>query len=171
MIYIKAVHIIFVVTWFSGMFYLGRLLIYLREAQDRPEAERQVLQSQLSLMSRRLLYAITWPSAVLVLVSGLWLLTIYHTLPVWLWIKLALVLLLFLYHLSLHVLYGQASRGMYRYSSMQLRMWNEVPTVFLVAIVMLAVVKQSLSLAYGLAGLVVLVVLLLAGIRIYRRLR
>src|ERR1043165_9161997 len=76
-LYVKALHIIFVVTWFSGMFYLCRLFIYNREAQDRPEAERAVLQPQFNLMIRRLLFGITWPSAILTIIFGVWLLIMY----------------------------------------------------------------------------------------------
>lgn len=170
--YLKALHIIFVVTWFSGMFYLGRLFIYNREAQDKPETERAVLQPQFNLMIRRLLFGITWPSAILTLIFGGSLFSYYYPhVPAWLWIKLGLVLLLFAYHLSLHRIYRQQRVLSFRQTSTQLRMWNEVPTVFLVAIVMLAVVKQSLSLVYGVLGLIAFVLLLMSAIRIYKALR
>src|ERR1043165_220671 len=125
-LYVKALHIIFVVTWFSGMFYLCRLFIYNREAQDRPETERAILQPQFNLMIRRLLFGITWPSAILTIVFGAWLLIMYGTVPVWLWIKLGLVLLLFIYHLSLHSIYKQQKALSFKHTSTQLRMWNEV---------------------------------------------
>jgi putative membrane protein len=139
--YIKALHIIFVVTWFSGMFYLGRLFIYNREAQDKPEQEKAVLQSQFNIMIRRLLFGITWPSAILTIIFGGSLFSYFYPgVPDWLWIKLGLVLLLFVYHLSLHRIYKQQATSSFTWSSTQLRMWNEVPTVFLVAIVMIVVV-------------------------------
>ena len=170
--YLKALHIIFVVTWFSGMFYLGRLFIYNREAQDKSENERAVLQPQFNLMIRRLLFGITWPSAILTIIFGGCLFSYYYPdVPAWLWVKLGLVLLLFAYHLSLHRIYRQQRALSFRQTSTQLRMWNEVPTVFLVAIVMLAVVKQSLSLVYGVLGLIAFVLLLMSAIRIYKALR
>jgi putative membrane protein len=170
--YLKALHNIFVVTWFSGMFYLGRLFIYNREAQDKPENERAVLGPQFSIMIRRLLFGITWPSAILTLIFGGTLVSYYTPdIPTWLWIKLGLVLLLFIYHLSLHRIYRQQKDHTFSWSSTQLRMWNEVPTVFLVAIVMIVVVKQSLSPVYGVLGLVGFVLLLMSAIRIYKRLR
>jgi protoporphyrinogen IX oxidase len=169
--YIKALHIIFVVTWFSGMFYLGRLFIYNREAQDRNEVERNVLQPQFNLMIKRLLFGITWPSAVLTIVFGLWMLSYFPAVPIWLWIKMSLVVLLFAYHLSLHSIYKAQKSLKFKHSSTQLRMWNEVPTVFLVAIVMLVVVRQALSLVYGLLGLAAFVFLLMMSIRIYKALR
>ncbi len=169
--YIKALHLIFIVTWFAGMFYLVRLYIYNREALDKPENERMILQQQFSIMIKRLLFGITLPSAIITLIFGTWLFFNYPTFPQWLHIKLGLVFLLYLYHISLHVLYRQQKSGNFKYSSNQLRIWNEVPTLFLVAIVMLAIVKQGISLVYGLAGLLVLIIVLMSAIKIYRNIR
>src|SRR4028119_1308566 len=71
-LYLKALHIIFIVTWFAGMFYIVRLFIYNTEAQERPEPERSILQKQFGVMIRRLWFGITWPSAVLTLILGPW---------------------------------------------------------------------------------------------------
>ena len=171
--YIKALHIIFVVTWFSALFYLGRLLIYVREALDKNEPEQSILSNQLLLMTRRLLVGISWPSALLTLFWGLWLLvTVYgHNIPIWLMIKLVLVFLLFLYHYSLHLIYRQQKNGNFKYSSQQLRIWNEVATIFLISIVMLVTVKQEISLLYGLLGLGIFIIVLMTAIRIYKKLR
>ncbi len=170
--YIKAIHIIFIVTWFAGMFYIVRLFVYHAEAAAmKEEPKRSILQEQLRIMSRRLWLGITWPSAVLTLIFGPWLWLQMNALPHWLAIKLGFVLGLYLYHFSLHRMYRQHSRGDFRYSSQQLRMWNEVATVFLVAIVMLAAVKQAMSWLYGLAGLIGLIVVLMGAIRLYKRLR
>jgi protoporphyrinogen IX oxidase len=169
--YVKALHIIFVVTWFSGLFYIVRLFIYNREAQDKPEPERSLFQNQYNLMIKRLWFGITWPSAVLTLIFGSWMLYLYGSLPFWLMMKLLFVMLLYLYHFSLHVLYKQQKAGIFKYSSQQLRIWNEVATIFLVAIVFLVVVKQGISLAYGLIGLVLFVLVLMLAIRIYKTIR
>ncbi|MEX2589580.1 MAG: CopD family protein [Chitinophagales bacterium] len=170
-LYIKALHIIFVVTWFSGLFYLVRLFIYNAEANEKPESEKRILQAQFSIMMKRLLYGITWPSAVLTLVFGLWLLMYYPVIPVWLWIKLAFVVGLFLYHFSLQSIYKQQINGVFKYSSTQLRVWNEMATIFLVAIVILVVVRQEISLFYALIGLVCFVIILMSAIKIYKSLR
>ncbi len=170
-LYCKAVHIIFVVTWFSGMFYQVRLFIYNREANDKPEPEKTILQNQLGVMIKRLLYGITWPSAVLTLIFGIWILILYSYYPLWLLIKLGLVVLLFIYQYSLQIIYNQQKSGIFKYNSNQLRLWNEVPTVFLVAIVMLVVVKQNVSLFYGLVGLISLIILLLSAMKIYKAVR
>jgi putative membrane protein len=169
--YIKALHIIFIVTWFSGMFYIVRLFVYNTEAADKPEPDRSVLQKQLNGMIRRLWFGITWPSAILTAIFGPWMLWLMGSIPVWLWVKLGFVLGLYLYHFSLQAIYRQQAKGIFRYSSGQLRIWNEVATIFLVAIVMLAVVKESMSWAWGLIGLLLFVILLMSAIKIYKIIR
>ena len=170
-LYVKALHIIFIVTWFSGMFYIVRLFIYNAEADEKKEPERTILLSQLSIMTRRLWYGITWPSAILTLIFGTWMYTMYAALPTWLIIKLCFVLGLYAYHMSLHVIFKQQMAGHFKYRSQQLRIWNEVATIFLVAIVMLVVVKESISLVWALTGLVLLIAVLLIAIRVYKYLR
>ncbi len=172
--YILALHIIFIVTWFAGLFYMVRLFIYNREAQDMEEPQRQILSRQYSLMIRRLWLGITWPSAVLTLIFGPWMMILYvndWNVPAWLWAKLAFVLGLYLYHFSLHRIYRQQKQGNFKYSSNQLRIWNEVATLFLFAIVFLAVLKNTLNMAKGVIALVILAILLMIAIRIYRRIR
>lgn len=170
-LYVKAIHIIFIVTWFSGLFYIPRLFIYQAEANEKPEPARSILISQFSVMSKRLWYGITWPSAILTLVFGTWMAILYGSIPDWLWIKLIFVAGLLAYHFSLHHLFRQHQKAIFKYSSNQLRLWNEVATVFLVAIVMMASVKQGISIIWGLAGLVCLVLVLFAAIRIYKLIR
>jgi putative membrane protein len=96
---------------------------------------------------------------------------LYGSTPSWLGVKLCFVIVLFLYFFSLHRIFLQQSKGIYKYSSQQLRIWNEVATIFLVAIVMLAVVKQSLSWVWGLAGLFLFILILMSAIKIYKILR
>lgn len=176
--YLKALHIIFVVTWFAGMFYMPRLFIYATEAGDKPGTERNILRAQFAIMMRRLWYGITWPSAILtlilgtwVMVNGQWQLQVFTDTGRWLLLKLIFVVLLFAYHYSLHRIFKQEMKGVFAYSSNQLRLWNEVATIFLFAIVMLVVVKQGMSLVYGVGGLIALVVLLFIAVRVYKRIR
>jgi putative membrane protein len=169
--YLKALHIIFIVTWFSGLFYIVRLFIYNTEANEKPETERKLLQYQFNLMIRRLWLGITWPSAVLTLVLGPTVLYSYGYIDTWMWIKLAFVLGLYLYHFSLQRIYSEQQRGIFRFTSNQLRIWNEAATVFLVAIVMLATVKSDMSFVWGLTGLTLFVMLLMSAIRIYKSIR
>ncbi|MBD0352082.1 MAG: CopD family protein [Flavisolibacter sp.] len=172
--YLKALHIIFIVTWFAGMFYIVRLFIYNTEAEEKPELERNILRKQFIIMIKRLWFGITWPSAILTLILGplvMYQFGYFNIVPTWLWIKIVFVLGLYLYHFSLHALYKQQRQGVYKYSSQQLRIWNEVATIFLVAIVMLVTVKKSLSFIWGLAGLIGFVVVLMSAIKIYKSLR
>lgn len=176
--YIKALHIIFVVTWFSGMFYMPRLFIYNTEAKDKPEAVRIALHEQFNVMMKRLWYGITWPSAILTLVFGFtimftgnWNKVLLEPAGQWLLVKLCFVAGLYLYHFSLHRIFKQELQGNFKYTSQQLRIWNEIATIFLISIIMLAVVKQSLSFVWGLIGLVVFIVLLMSAIKIYKLIR
>ena len=169
--YIKALHIIFIVTWFAGLFYMPRLFIYNTEAAEKPEATRKVLNEQFSIMMKRLWYGITWPSAILTLILGISTWSMMGVTPAWLLVKLGFVIGLYFYHFSLHVVFRQQMRGIFEYSSQQLRIWNEVATIFLVAIVMLAVVKQNMGAVWGVGGLFLFVLLLLGAIRLYKKLR
>jgi len=176
--YIKALHIIFVVTWFAGIFYMPRLFIYNVEAGEKSEIECTVLRNQFAIMIKRLWLGITWPSAILTFIFGIttlvhggWWQILFTEQGRWLLIKLFFVLLLYLYHFSLHNIYKQQLAGIFKYSSNKLRIWNEVATIFLVAIVFLVVVKQSISLLWGLLGLICLILLLLSAIKIYKRIR
>ena len=176
--YFKALHIIFIVTWFAGMFYMPRFFIYNTEAGEKNEADRKVLREQFRIMMKRLWLGITWPSAILTLIfgplvmfNGGWNKTVLEPQGRWLLIKLIFVVLLYLYFFSLHRIYKQQIKGIFKYSSQQLRIWNEVATIFLVAIVMLAVVKQSISFVWGLVGLIGFVIVLMSAIRIYKMIR
>jgi protoporphyrinogen IX oxidase len=172
-LYLKAVHIIFIVTWFAGLFYMPRLFVYIIETHDKKEPEKSILLKQLNMMASRLWYGITWPSAIITLGLGIAMLV---NQPTWLdegfmHIKLTLVLLLYLYHFSLHFLFRQLKLGIVRYSSQNLRVWNEVATLFLISIVFIIVLKNALSIVWGLLGLIAVTLLILAGMTIYKRYR
>lgn len=176
--YLKALHIIFIVTWFAGLFYMPRLFIYNTEATEKSAVERDALQEQFAIMMKRLWYGITWPSAVItlflgttVMLQGGWYRVIFLPAGKWLLIKLIFVVFLYVYHFTLNSIFKDQIKGKFKFSSQQLRLWNEVATVFLVAIVMLAVVKESMSLLWGLGGLVLFIVLLMSAIKIYKIMR
>lgn len=170
-LYIKALHIIFVVTWFAGLFYIVRLFVYHTEAQSAEEPRRSILQEQYKIMMKRLWYGITWPSAVLTLIFGPWMVILLGGIPGWLWVKLAFVLGLYIYHFLLHGIFKGLMKDQLRYTSTQLRIWNEVATIFLVAIVFLVVLKSLLSMAWALVGLAAFTLVLLVAIRVYKKLR
>ena len=169
--YVKAIHIIFIVTWFAGMFYIPRLFIYNTEASAKPEPDRQILQAQFAIMMKRLWYGITWPSAVLTVIFGGWMGFLYGSIPSWLGLKLGFVAVLYAYHFTLHKIYLQQSNQIFKYTSQQLRVWNEIATILLVAIVILVSVKQQLSALWGIFGLAGFIVLILSAVKIYKHLR
>jgi putative membrane protein len=171
--YIKSLHLIFVITWFAGLFYIPRLFIYHIEAHQKPSPEKDIMSQQLKLMAKRLWYIITWPSAILATVFALWLL---HLAPYWIeqpWMhaKLAFVVLLFVYHLKTHLMYKAFQQDIIKYSSNFMRLWNEGATLLLFAIVFLVILKNTLNMVFGLIGLVGLAVVLMLGIRLYKATR
>ena len=101
----------------------------------------------------------------------MWYLWSHWHLDNWLAIKLCFVVGLYAYHLTLHAIYKQQAAGIFRFSSGRLRIWNEVATIFLIAIIMLAVVKQGMSLVWGLLGLVLFIILLMSAIKVYKFIR
>lgn len=171
--YIKALHLIFVITWFAGLFYIPRLFIYHIEAQQKPAVEREILSAQFKLMEKRLWYIITWPSAVLATVFAIWLLIL---MPQWLqqpWmhIKLGFVLLLIVYHLKNHLIFKRFQQDDIKYSSNYMRIWNEGATLILFAVVFLVILKGTFNWIFGVVGIIVLGVLLMLGIKLYKRIR
>ena len=173
-LYIKALHIIFVVTWFAGLFYIVRLFIYHREAQDKPQPEGDILIRQYRIMERRLWYIITWPSAILTLIFGLLLIYqggFYQSMPTWLWVKVGFLLALYGYHLYCHRLLVRGQKAPYSATSSQLRLLNEVPTLFLLSIVFLAVTKSATRMGLGMAVLVGIMMVFMIIIRLYKRAR
>lgn len=172
-LYLKAVHIVFIVTWFAGLFYMPRLLIYITESYNKSEPEKSILLKQFKMMASRLWFGITWPSAIITLAIGTSLLI---NQPEWLrqgfmHIKLLLVALLYLYHFSLQYIFNKLKKGIIAYSSNQLRLWNEVATLFLIAIVFIIVLKNALDMLWGVIGLLVVTFAIIAGIKIYRKIR
>jgi protoporphyrinogen IX oxidase len=170
-LYIKALHIIFIVTWFSGMFYIVRLFIYNTEASEKPSPQKEILTNQFTIMIRRLWLGITWPSAVLTLIFGPWIWILMGSTPNWLAVKLLFVFFLYGYHVTLHIIYREQQKGIFRFSSQKLRIWNEFATILLFAIVFLASVKQAMSWIFGVAGILSLAIVLMLAIRLYRRIR
>src|SRR4030095_1529573 len=168
-LYIKSLHIIFIVTWFSGMFYIVRLFIYNTEASEKTDPEREILLAQFRVMIKRLWIGITWPSALLTLIFGPWVWFLLGATPEWLIVKLVFVVVLYMYHFTLHILYREQQKGIFRFSSQKLRIWNEMATLLLFAIIFLATVKQSMSWVFGLIGIASLTLVLMVAIRIYKR--
>ena len=169
---IKALHIIFIVTWFSGLFYIIRLFIYHTEALEKKDEGSTILTDQFKIMEKRLWYGITWPSAILTLIFASYLL---YLSPSWLkqgWmhIKLSFVLLLYLYQFYSHKLFLDMQRDVCKFKSGTLRIYNEAATVFLVAIIFLVVLKNQTDWVWGLVGLAIFAAVLMLAIKIYKKL-
>jgi protoporphyrinogen IX oxidase len=174
MLYILALHIIFVVTWFAGLFYTVRLFIYHVEADKKPEPDRSILIRQFQIMQRRLWYGITWPSAILTFIFGPWLWLVYfrhYTFEAFFLLKLCFVFGLAIYHLQCHVMFRQLQNNVIRYSSIKLRIWNEVASIFLVLIVFVIVLKQNNDYVWIALGSILLATALYIGILVYRKSR
>ena len=124
-------------------------------------------------MTKRLWFIITWPSAILCTVFAIWLLFL---MPAWLqqaWmqVKLGFVLLLIGYHLRCHLIFNQLQRDEVRYTSTYMRVWNEVATLVLFAVTFLVILKNAFNWIYGVLGIFILAILLMLGIRLYKRIR
>ena len=171
--YIKALHLIFVITWFAGLFYIPRLFIYHIEAQDKESPEKEILSNQLKIMTSRLWYIITWPSAILSTIFAIWLMVLMPSWMQqdWMLVKLGFVVLLFAYHFKTQQMFNQLQRDEFKYSSDFMRIWNEGATLVLFAVVFLVILKTTFDWIFGLVGLIVLIGLLILGIKAYKRYR
>ncbi|MGH1387299.1 CopD family protein [Kordia sp.] len=171
--YIKALHLIFVVTWFAGLFYIPRLFVYQIEAYHKPSPEKEILGKQLKLMAKRLWFIISWPSGILATLFGVLLLIANSSLLQlgWMHVKLAFIVLLWIYHLKTNQMYKQLQNDDVRYSSNFMRLWNEGATFILFAVVFLVVLKSSINWIFGVIGIFVLGILLMLGFKIYKRIR
>lgn len=171
--YIKALHLIFVITWFAGLFYIVRLFVYHTEAKDKPEPEQSILIKQYQLMQHRLWFIITWPSAILATLFAIWLLILNPDLLQmgWMHIKLFFVIMLWLYHLKCHQIIMQLQKNITKNSSQFFRMWNEIATLILFSVIFLVILKNSFNWIFGVIGLFALAILLMIGIKFYKRIR
>jgi len=135
MLWVKSLHLVFMVTWFAGLFYLPRLFVYHAQAQDAPSRER------FKVMERKLYRGIMTPAMVLAVGSGLWLWLGFGFAGGWLHAKVALVAALVGYHLWMRALMADFARDANRHGHVFFRWVNELPVVLLIAIVVLVVVK------------------------------
>jgi protoporphyrinogen IX oxidase len=171
--YILSLHIIFIVTWFAGLFYIVRLFIYHTEADIKTEPEKSILQNQYKLMEKRLWFGITWPSMILTVIFGSWM--VYLNIGIlqnaYFILKLCFVGGLILYHFQCHVIYKQLKNDVIKYTSFKLRLWNEVATIFLVAIVFLIILRSNTGFIWGMLGLIIFSATLMLAIQIYKKSR
>ncbi|MCH2223705.1 MAG: CopD family protein [Crocinitomicaceae bacterium] len=174
----KALHIIFVVSWFAGLFYIVRLFIYHTEAQEKEAVAKKVLSDQFEIMESKLWWIITTPAMVLAIVFGAWMLYLNsgyyfggHPSARWMHVKLVFVGVLLVYHFVCQKILFQMKSGVFRWKSGGLRLWNELATLVLVSIAFLVSMKNTLNWVYGTIGFFSVAVALMILIKIYKRLR
>ncbi|WP_034918159.1 CopD family protein [Gillisia sp. CAL575] len=171
--YIKSLHLIFIITWFAGLFYIPRLFVYHIEAAAKQEPECSILTTQLKLMTKRLWYIITWPSAILASIFAFWML---YLMPVWVeqdWmqVKLGFVVLLYAYHFKCHLIFKEMQSDIIKWTSNQMRLWNEGTTLILFSVIFLVIVRDAINWIYGVLGIFLLAAMLMLVIKIYKRIR
>lgn len=174
--YLKSLHLIFVITWFAGLFYIVRLFVYQLEANQKQSPEREILLAQYKIMSYRLWYIITWPSAILASIFAYWMLfftdigAAWLQMP-WMHVKLGFVFLLYLYHYKCQKIYADLQKDVFRYSANFMRLWNEGATIILFSVVFLVILKNEFNWIYGVIGIISVSVLIMLGFRFYKKIR
>ncbi len=171
----KSLHIIGFVAWFAGMFYLVRMFVYHVEALDKPQPEGDILSRQFNLMQWRVYKIICNPAMIITWLCGLFMLYIYGVgwleTNWWMQAKLVLLILLSAYHLYCRNLIIKLEKGEVPFNSFQFRLLNEVPTLFLVAIVLLAVYRNAFNVWYTLAGILSFGLMMFTFAKIYKKRR
>lgn len=169
----KALHIIFMVSWFAGLFYIVRLFIYHAEANEKTQIEKDILHQQFELMQWRLWYIITTPAMYLTVVFGVLMLMANSSLlqlP-WMHVKLTLVVLLLVYHFICQSIMNNQKNKTSALTSNKLRLWNELATLFLVAIVFIVELQHTMNWIGGVVGFFGVGITLMIGIKLYKKYR
>lgn len=172
---LKSLHIIFVISWFAGLFYLPRLLVYHAEAQSKEPNEKAILSAQFSKMEKLLFNAIMIPAMFLTWITGLSMIYLTwwdsfgsHT---WLHLKLTFVVGITIYHFVCRHFILQFKQENFIISGPQLRLFNEIATILLVAVVFLVVAKNTLDMVYGLLGFVIFAIVIMAAVKVVKKYR
>lgn len=171
--YIKSLHLIFVITWFAGLFYIVRLFVYQIEAYQKVSPAKEILGDQLKIMAKRLWYIITWPSLFLAVGFAIWLLALrpFYIQEPWMQVKLGFVVALICYHIKCHLIFKDLQHDRIKHSGNFMRIFNEGATFILFAVVFLVILKNAVSWIYGTIGIIVFALLLMLGFKLYKRLR
>ena len=168
---VKALHLIFVICWFAGLFYIGRIFIYFKEAESKSENEKIILQNQFLVMAKRLMYIILWPSVLLTSIFG-WIMVFRNPSFLdldWMKVKLVLVSLLLLYVIICQFLLNQMKNGKIIVSEFKLRLFSEAATLFLISIVFIATLKNNISWIYATLYFFIISVILMFLVRLYKK--
>lgn len=171
--YFKAIHIVFIVSWMAGLFYIVRLVIYHTEATKKSEIEQKILIPQFTLMESRLWNIITTPAMILSILAGLGMIVLNPLILEmdWFLLKLLFVFFLIIYHFICQNILRQVRNNIFKLTSTQLRIWNEVATLLLVAIVFTVVLKNTMDWILGVIGLLGLGSVMMIAIQLYKKRR
>ncbi len=172
-LHVKAIHIIFVTSWFAGLFYLPRLLVYHREAHDKPLPDSEILKKAMQQFEKLLYNAIMMPAMILALASGSYMVYLNDTLlsENWLLLKLLFVSFVIVYHFLCKKIMQEFKGNIFRFTSFQLRLWNEVATILLFAIVFIVVLKNTIDWLWGVLGLIIFAFTIMLAVKIIKKLR
>jgi len=167
---LKTIHLISVVAWFAGLFYVGRLFIYFKEASAYELKKKKILQYQFLLMTKRCMYIITWPSLIVSTIFGLYML---HQNPSliylnWMIIKLVFVTILIFYTAYCQKILFQMIKGSINFSDFKLRLWNEFATLLLISIISLAILKTAMSWIKAVIVFLIIGISLFSLIKLYK---
>ncbi len=171
--YFLSVHIVFVISWMAGLFYILSLFIYHTEANDKPEPDRSILVGQFLKMEATLWKIIATPAMIISVLAGASMLYINPTLleADWMMVKLGFVVALIIYHFICQRIVKQLKAGIYKMNSFQLRLWRELATIFMVAIVFTVILKNAVNWIYGLIGIMGLAFVIMFAVKAYKRYR
>lgn len=171
--YFKAVHIVFVISWMAGLFYILSLFIYHTEANDKPEPEKSILQQQFTKMEATLWKIIATPAMYISVFAGVGMLTLNSALleADWMWVKLGFVIGLIIYHFICQAIVKQLRKQQFKLSSFQLRLWRELATIFMIAIVFVVILKSAINWIYGLAGIMGVALAIMIAVKLYKNYR
>ena len=167
---LKTIHLIAVVCWFAGLFYMGRLFIYHKEAEKKEKTEKNILQNQYKIMANRLMYIITWPSTIITIFFGFYMLYENSSLISlnWMKVKLVFVFILISYTFITQALLNQLNKHKIKFNDFTLRIWNEIATLLLISIISLAVLKSSISWLNSILIFIAIGITLMLLIRLYK---
>ncbi|MCX2575809.1 CopD family protein [Pedobacter sandarakinus] len=171
--YFLAVHIVFVISWMAGLFYILSLFIYHTEANDKAEPERGILKLQFVKMESTLWKIICAPAMVISVFAGVSMLTLNSALlqADWMLVKLGFVIGLLIYHFICRNIVKQLRNDSFKLSSFQLRLWRELATIFMIAIVFVVILKDALNWIYGLVGIMGVAMAIMIAVKLYKNYR
>lgn len=171
--YFLAVHIVFVISWMAGLFYILSLFIYHTEANEKPEPEKSILIKQFTKMEATLWKIIATPAMIISLLAGVSMLTLHPGLlqADWMHVKLGFVVGLLIYHFICQNMVKQLKNNQFKMTSFQLRLWRELATIFMIAIVFVVILKNALNWIYGLIGIMGIAMAIMIAVKLYKNYR